>query len=217
MSTNSIKLLNIQKRSDQLINSFDKIPNDTYLKEKFCYRKRCYCTGNIENGIFRWNESPELFCQSEHLNKYVGGVSRQFQPISELIRKDIETHVIMNVFSSLPQVNYKVGVHQIRIIANEFNQGMPTPEGIHQDGFDFVAVGCINASNVSGGISFILNAQDHTEVAFEGVLNPGSLILFSDRTYAHYTSNISPKLPGVAQRDVVVATFQYEDISKLTH
>ena len=99
-------------------------------------------------------------------------------------------------------------IHQIRIVANELNQGMPTPEGIHQDGFDFVTVSCIDTANVSGGISFILDSRDHTKVAFEGTLLPGMLLIFSDRTFAHYTSNISPKLPGEAHRDVIVTTFQ---------
>lgn len=203
-----IKLVTLSKFPERLIQSFAEIPEDTYLKETFCYRKRCYGTGCLINGIFSWDEESPSFVQSESLNRYVGGISRQFHPISCAIRDDIEKQVICMAYGVLPASDYSLGIHQIRIVANKLNQGMPTPEGIHQDGFDFVTVACIGASNVSGGISFILDAHDHTKIAFEGTLQPGMLLIFSDKTFAHYTSNISPKLPGEAHRDVIVTTFQ---------
>lgn len=204
-----IKLVNLSKFSDRLVKSFETMPEDNYLKQDFCYRKRCYSTGSIKNGIFFWDEVSLSFLQSENLNSYVGGISRSFTPISQSIKNDIENNIISTAYGFLPPVDYSLGIHQIRIVANKFNQGMPTPEGIHQDGFDFVTVACINTANVSGGISFVLDAHDHTKVAFEGTLFPGMLLIFSDKTFAHYTSNITPKLPGEAHRDVIVTTFQH--------
>jgi hypothetical protein len=205
----AIKLGTLPKVSPQLIQSFDQMPDDDYLKGSFCYRKRCYGAGTIQDNVFKWNDSSQPFYQSKVLNNYVGGVSRNFHPIFREVEDIIEKQIVLNVYAALPQADYKVGIHQIRIIANHDNQGSPTPEGIHQDGFNFVSIACINTDNVSGGISFLLNAQDHTKVEFEGVLSPGMLLVFSDTTFAHYTSNISPKLPGLARRDVVVATFAY--------
>jgi len=203
-----IKLISLSKFSDQLVKSFETMPEDNYLKQDFCYRKRCYSTGSIKNGIFFWDEISSSFLQTKNLNSYVGGVSRSFTPISQSIKNDIENNIVTTAYGFLPPVDYSLGIHQIRIVANKFNQGMPTPEGIHQDGFDFVTVACINTANVSGGISFVLDAHDHTKVAFEGTLFPGMLLIFSDKTFAHYTSNITPKLPGEAYRDVIVTTFQ---------
>ena len=203
-----IKIIALPKFPERLRQSFGEMPEDSYLQESFCYRKRCYGTGYLKNGIFRWNETSDTFIQSENINKYVGGILRQFHPINQAIRHDIEKQIIYTAYGFLPPVDYSLGIHQIRIVANKFNQGMPTPEGIHQDGFDYVTVGCIETSNVSGGISFVLDGHDHTKIAFEGTLSPGMLLIFSDRTFAHYTSNISPKLPGEAYRDVIVTTFQ---------
>ena len=153
-----IKLVTLPKLPERLTRSFSEIPEDTYLKQTFCYRKRCYGTGRVENDTFTWDQKAPSFVQSESLNKYTGGVIRQFHPISQAIREDIEKKIVYTAYGFLPRVDYSVGIHQIRIVANELNQGMPTPEGIHQDGFDFVTVSCIDTANVSGGISFILDS-----------------------------------------------------------
>lgn len=204
-----ITLVTLPRFPRRLIQSFEQIPADGYLKETFCYRKRCYSTGYLKNGIFKWDEKSPSFIQSEKLNTYLGGITRQFHPISQAIRNDIEKNIISTAYKFLPPFDYSIGIHQIRIIANKLNQGMPAPEGIHQDGFDFVTIACINTVNVSGGVSLILDAHDYAKIFFEGILLPGMLLVFSDKTFAHYTSNISPKLPGEARRDVIVTTFQH--------
>lgn len=203
----TLKITNINYFPDKLVQSFDIIPDDKYLKTDFPYRKRCYGTGTIKDGVFYWDENDIFFMQSKELNSYVGGITRNFAKIASLIKEDICEKVVMNAYRQLPASDYKVGIHQIRILANTINQGIPTPEGIHQDGFDYVTVTCINTFNVSGGISVLLDAKDHTKIVFEGTLYPGMQIIFSDKTFAHYTSNITPKVPGIAFRDVIVVTF----------
>ncbi len=201
-------LVTLPKVSSNLVHSFDTIPEDQYLKSAFPYRRRTYTTGMIVNGAFYWDEQPQIFEQSKQLNSYVGGVPRKFENIDASIKENVCEQIIMNAYNQIPQNNYTVGIHQIRILADTENQGIPTPEGIHQDGFDYVTVSCINTHNLSGGVSVLLDAQDHTKIVYEGTLIPGEQIVFSDKSVAHYTSNISPKIPGMAYRDVIVATFQ---------
>ncbi|WP_032112941.1 2OG-Fe dioxygenase family protein [Candidatus Paracaedibacter symbiosus] len=204
---NTIKLISLPCFSEKLIKSFNAIPDDQYLKTEFPFRKRSYNAGKIISNIFHWEESNTLFLQTKDLNQYVGGISRHFVPVPASIREDICQKIIMNAYAQLPASDYKVGVHQIRIFSDTLNQGIPTPEGIHQDGFDFVAVACINTRNVSGGVSVLFDAKDHARIVFEGILTPGTQIVFSDKDFAHYTSNVTPKIPGVAFRDVIVTTF----------
>ncbi len=201
-------LVSLPEISNNLVHSFDLIPEDKYLKSTFPYRRRTYAAGMVVNGNFYWDDKPQIFEQSEQLNSYVGGVPRKFEALDVNIRQNVCEQVIMNAYKQIPNGDYTVGIHQIRILADTENQGIPTPEGIHQDGFDYVTVSCINTHNLSGGVSVLLDAQDHTKIIYQGTLIPGEQIVFSDKTFAHYTSNISPKIPGVAYRDVIVTTFQ---------
>ena len=94
---------------------------------------------------------------------------------------------------------------------NKYNGGVTryfAPEGIHQDGFDFLAIICVNSLNVKGGVSYIFLASDH-KLVFETILLPNTSILLSDKHFAHYTLSIYPELPGIAKRDVIVTTFKY--------
>lgn len=201
-------LVSLPKVSQNLIHSFNLIPEDKYLKSNFPYRCRTYGTGTVVRGEFFWDEQEQVFEQSQKLNSYVGGVSRKFENIDASIKESVCEQIILNAYNQIPDGDYTVGIHQIRILADTDNQGIPTPEGIHQDGFDYVTVSCINTHNLSGGVSVLLDAKDHTKIVYEGTLIPGEQIVFSDKTFAHYTSNISPKVPGIAYRDVIVTTFQ---------
>lgn len=202
-----ITLLTIPSFTDKLLSSFDLLPEDPYLNSKFCYRKRRYSTGILQADHFTWLENELPFYQSTDINKYNGGVARYFAPISEQIRLDIE-EILTTIHQFLPSRFYKVGIHQLRVIANELNLGHPAPEGIHQDGFDFLAIICVNSLNVKGGVSSIFLASDH-KLVFETILLPNTLILLSDKHFSHYTSSIYPELPGIAKRDVIVTTFKY--------
>jgi len=86
--------------------------------------------------------------------------------------------------------------------------GKPAPEGIHQDGFDYVMVSCLSLKNVSGGDSILVDAKNHSQIIYDKALEETECLLFNDRAYAHYASPIIPKMPGICTRDVFVTTFQ---------
>jgi hypothetical protein len=48
-----------------------------------------------------------------------------------------------------------VRVHQIRIVALPGEPGLPAPEGVHQDGTDFLALHLVRRQNVAGAESTI--------------------------------------------------------------
>lgn len=207
-----LKISVLPNFSPLLISSFNDLNEDTYLKSPFKFRKRSYSKGEIINGQFIWTSESIDFHQTRKLNSYLGGISRQYPPLPDSIREEVYTQIVMNAYNALPQGNYDIGIHQIRTLANTDNPGIPTPEGIHQDGFDYVTVTCIQTCNLSGGITVLFDAKDHTHITFEGPLHPGMQIIFSDKTFAHYTSNITPKIPGIALRDVFVVTFSRKQI-----
>lgn len=194
----------------ELFDSFQKLPVDQFLNtnEPFQYRFRRYGSGSIKNLQVSWDEQQTCFLQNENLNNYAGGVNRNFPPLEEQTKKFIIKNIITPImYEFLPKSDYTFGAHQIRIKANDQYMGRPAPEGIHQDGFDYVAVCCINANNVTGGDSILVDVNDYNKKLVDTELRAGEILIFNDKTFAHYASPIVPKCPGDAYRDVIVTTY----------
>src|SRR5260370_14117947 len=51
--------------------------------------------------------------------------------------------------------SWEVRIHQIRIVASTDQPGEPAPEGIHQDGTDYLTFHLVRRHNVVGGQSTI--------------------------------------------------------------
>jgi hypothetical protein len=51
--------------------------------------------------------------------------------------------------------SWEVRIHQIRIVASPEEPGLPAPEGIHQDGTDFLTLHLVRRHNIAGGESTI--------------------------------------------------------------
>jgi histidine decarboxylase len=106
-------------------------------------------------------------------------------------------------------------VHQIRVqINNDEETITPVPEGIHQDGYNFVALMCINRHNILGGINKLYSLdyndiiQEHEEI-LSTILKPGEMLFFNDRKVKHFVSNINRSCKDktdLAYRDILVLT-----------
>ena len=207
-----ILALPVSKLVNSIRISFNNLPVDKFLNdsETYKYRYRRYSSATVMNSTIIWNNSSESFLQDKKINQYAGGVTRVFSPLEPHLKTFIGDNIISVVIGNIIPAygNYEVGAHQIRIIANDKYMGKPTPEGIHQDGFDYVAVLCIDISNVAGGTSVLVDSKDHNKKLLEKELKSGDVLVFNDRTYAHYTSPIVPKIPGSCYRDVIVTTYK---------
>ncbi len=192
----------------EFLSSFNNLEEDRYLKEDWCYRFRAYGSASIENNGVTWDSSA-TFYQSETINAYAGGKIRTFAALPEVTRRFSETVLLYpEITQAMGTSIFRMGCHQIRICADNLHNGLPTPEGFHQDGFDVVMIICINQSNVSGGVSLLCQKDNREEILFNRVMAPGESLLINDREMMHYVSPITPRLPGFAYRDVIVLTFE---------
>lgn len=201
-------LFKLEKIESFIQATFDYLPNDNYLKSNKKFRKRLYSAGTIINNIFEWDLIIREFEQSSVNNDYLGDIKRQYKPLSNTIKFFVQNKLIHHVIVHLPRLNYKIGVHQIRVIADNTTMGIPVPEGIHQDGFDYVFILCVSNINVAGGNSILFNSKHYEDILFEYILQPTDCLLLNDRKLFHYVSPIVPKLPGNCSRDVIVMTFE---------
>ena len=203
------QVFELKQPAESVLNSFGTLPNDQYIKSlEFCYRKRCYSTGYIDQNVVSWDSGASVFMQTKSLNQYLGEVQRTYQSISEETCIYLEEQLLPEMQRKVGLDKFKFGVHQIRIIANDELMGKPAPEGIHQDGFDYVCVCCTATHNLTGGNSILVKNISRDKLILDRILKPGECLLFDDKEYAHYVSPIVPKLPGLAYRDVFVITIQ---------
>jgi hypothetical protein len=202
------ELKSIPKCDLSVIDSFDELPDDAFLKGDFRFRKRRYGLGTLSSGGVKWVDRADAFYQSELINSYSGGMKRYYDPIGLCVKEYVDTVLIKEVSEFLPSAFYSLGVHQMRVVTENNRIGMPAPEGIHQDGFDFVVTACVSVNNIVGGNSILVDSKDHGNLVYEKILNPFEMLLFDDRIHAHYVSPIVPKMPGKGFRDVFVLTFK---------
>nr|BFD32256.1 2OG-Fe dioxygenase family protein [Pigmentibacter ruber] len=202
------KLKKINNISQELTLSFQKLPLDSYTKANYDFRKRRFSIGKFNyNKVIHWYTN-NVFFQSLETNSYNGNLNRNFENIDDNVLKEIETQILPNIICELPLSEYQVGIHQIRVFSEDNTLGLVAPEGIHQDGFKFLAICCIAKKNISGAITQIID-QDKITIVYEKALNPFDLIIFNDEIFYHYTSSFKSKNNKIeSYRDVFVFTFK---------
>jgi hypothetical protein len=196
------------KIDSNLLVSFDQLPPDDYLQSEMPFRYRAFGLAMMRDGKLDWTDRQEFF-QSAAINSYAGGRERRFPPLHTPARVFAERFVGDQKLP-LTHRTAMVGCHQIRVVAEDSFNGYPAPEGFHQDGFDWVAITCIEQCNVNGGVSMVsrVDADEEDPLLIDRTIEAGETILLNDRAVRHYVSPITPKLPGRAYRDVIVLTFE---------
>jgi hypothetical protein len=184
---------------------FDDLPVDPYIQGHFRRRRFSRFAGTPEN-LTRLEH--KYFVQSSQVNKLAGGVKRDFAELANGLLELGEFHRLIAAFIDFSKIDplvCEMGVHQIRIVASRDEQGEPAPEGIHQDGFDFVGIFCIKRHAISGGETHLYRAKDEPPI-FDKILQPGEFVMVNDRTLYHYASPVAPEGDGKGERDVFVIT-----------
>jgi hypothetical protein len=194
-----------QVKLDALHEFFDALPPDPYLAEEYRYRR--FSRFRLAGGeLVRLPHEP--FMQKREHNPLLGEVSREYVELDAGLTSAEDFRRIVRDFvgqcEALPD-GTEVGVHQIRVVSERALAGLPTPEGIHADGFDYVGIFCVDRSGVSGGETYLYEEKDGPPV-YRTLLEPGDLLVFNDRGLYHYTSPILTPDARRGRRDVFILT-----------
>jgi hypothetical protein len=102
-----------------------------------------------------------------------------------------------------------VRIHQIRIVAGPQEPGLPAPEGVHQDGTDFLTLHLVCRSNVAGGETTIydLRRQPIQRLTLREALD--SLIIEDPRVLHGVTPVHSADGENLGIRDMLGVDFIY--------
>ena len=197
--------------------SWDDLGLDTYMADGGRYRKRRFAAFAVSAGgqITRKPHQPHY--QSRDYNALNGGVQRWFEPI----RTEVGQHPAMQAVLSLctrlflpltpPMTSppdWHVEVHQFRIEARSGEAGLPTPEGMHQDGVDWVLVLMVRRENVAHGETTIHDLQRRQIGSFT-LSEPMDAAFVDDSRCFHGVTPVAPVDPTQsAWRDVLVVTYR---------
>lgn len=189
--------------------SFNELVRDPYVPSRFGVRKRRLSRYHYSRSTAELIPTASRdFKQSKFVNPLVGGIARKFQPLrkqvrdSELIRGLV--HVLLSRIDDSWQ-EWSINVHQMRVDATN-GQAHPAPEGMHQDGHDYIAIVLMNRHNVAGGVNKIYDTK-RKPLFRKQLLNRFDCLLLDDRKNYHGVSPIYPEVAGTAYRDTFVIDF----------
>ena len=197
---------------DSFARSWDDLGLDTYMADGGRYRKRRHAAFRVEGGTpTRKPDQPHY--QSRDYNTLNGGIARWFEPMLPAVADGAAFGSIMRLctglFDGLTQTPaWHVEAHQFRIEARPGQAGQPTPEGMHQDGVDWVLVLMIGRHNIQSGTTSI-HGLDRSLLGSFTLEAPMDAALVDDHRVFHGVTAVRPlDLGQPAHRDVLVLTFR---------
>jgi hypothetical protein len=194
--------------------SWGDLETDRYMADGGRYRRRRHAVYSVtaEGEIQREAHQPHY--QDREYNALNGGVARWFAPIAAEVGEGPSLRTILaycgEVFGSLsPETRaWRVEAHQFRIEALPGAAGLPTPEGVHRDGVDYVLVLLIARQNIVSGTTTIHDADRRCLGEFTLTVPFDAALVHDARVY-HGVTAVEPLDPAaVAYRDVLVVTFR---------
>lgn len=192
------------------VRSWERMPLDRFAHDGGTYRQRRYSRFRIV-GTRLVSQPHGAFFQTAEINSANGGVRRLFEPLEpEIARSETLRAIVFRLLDLLPGEYGAeltgVGVHQIRIVAAPGAAGLPTPEGIHQDGHHFVGQVLIHRGAVSGGESTLYDLERRS--IFRTTLNSRwESIVIDDRRVFHSVELIGALADSDTIRDMLLVDF----------
>jgi hypothetical protein len=200
----------VELSSLQALTQFwENLPRDPYLKDGGRYRFRRHASYQIK-GADLTLVPHRAHWQSVDYNALHGGIERWFEPIQgELLDNPAWQAVLLglaHILNALKPVNtWFVEAHQFRIDTTD-GIGLPTPEGAHRDGVDYVAVFLLGRSGIKGGETRIFDASGSAGLRFT-LTEPWSVLLMNDQRMIHESTPIQP-VENYGYRDTLVLTYR---------
>tara|TARA_B100000497_G_C7689177_1_gene418491 strand:- start:531 stop:2462 length:1932 start_codon:yes stop_codon:yes gene_type:complete len=201
--------------TENIKNAFSNLELDKNYENK---RTRAYSLLDIEN-IDNIKIIGDLqFYQSANYNNVNGDILRSYKNIDSKILDDDCFKYFINTFLStinkeltknsiIEKIKY-IQVHQIRVYTDSEDEVNLVPEGIHQDGYNFIAMCCVSRINVSGAISHIYDESKN--IVHSVQLQEGEMLVLNDNKMFHSVSPIQLNKTSIkvitGYRDVLIFT-----------
>lgn len=183
---------------------FGRLPVDPYIQGSF--RQRRY--GRVEKEGSRFQPLDNgVFFQAAAINKFLGDVPRTYAELEPAFVAHPSFIQLLKLFARHTRLEdgQAIGIHQMRIVTGEGESVPPAPEGVHQDGFDFIGVFFCGSEGVSGGALQLYHGLKE-QPFFQQQLNVGEYLILDDRRFYHNAAPILPLGTVRGHWDVIVLT-----------
>jgi hypothetical protein len=192
--------------------SWNDLELDLYMADGGRYRRRRHAVYRATaDAIVRGPHQPHY--QSRDYNALNGGIARWFEPIAPAIGGGTTMRAILSssraLFEGLagPR-DWHVEAHQFRIEARAAVKGLPTPEGVHRDGVDYVIVLLVDRHNITSGTTTVHRLNGETLGSFT-LAAPLDAALLDDSRVTHGVTAIEAlDAARPAYRDALVVTWR---------
>ena len=198
--------------------SWDQLGRDLYMADGGRYRRRRFAAFRLtRDDIERKPHQPHY--QSRDYNPLNGDIERWFEPVLPEIAKNA---ILLNLLNACQHIFDRVGyptrgapwhteMHQFRIETLKGTAGLPTPEGMHRDGVDWVCVVLVKRENVESGTTEIFDSIRNVTSGFT-LTEPLDTIFLDDSRVLHGVTPIAPlAFAENGYRDVLVLTFRSDE------
>ncbi|WP_431271966.1 2OG-Fe dioxygenase family protein [Dankookia sp. P2] len=194
--------------------SWERLETDGFMADGGRYRRRRIANFTARAGIPGHRRGPHRpHFQAVVHNSLNGGVERWFGPMEEAVAAGAPPQALLGLGRAVadarsPGQDWFVEVHQFRIEAVAGAPGFPTPEGAHHDGVDYVLIGMIARTNLTGGETLITDDAGQ-ELARFTLLDRLDAAFIEDARVMHGVTPVAPLDPALAScRDVLVITWK---------
>ena len=198
-----MKLLQLNKLSDKavesLAESFNRLPHTDHKDGQ--YRLRRYSVVEVRTTFWNAKREAEVtklehrkFMQDATLNKHQGGMKRDFEEIEDGVIESEGMKEMCLVFKQANELvdGQELEIHQMRVTTLGDGLTPVAPEGVHQDGFDHIAMIGINRFNLSGGALLIYESASDRTAFVEKELAAGEMIMIRDDIFWHNARDVWP-------------------------
>lgn len=174
---------------------FDQLPPDPYADNRL--RSRRYSRLKFKEGKL-FLRSHKQFMQEKDINEYLGDVLREYEEVDDLLLENETFTKMCQEFLDRTDLSEKdvIEVHQIRFHCRK-NAKAPAPEGVHQDGFDYIGIYVVESDNHKGG-EVLLFENKTDDPFFSKAFEPGEFVVLNDKKLFH---NAAPLIPTENNED----------------
>ena len=180
---------------DEIKSSFDNLPETDHIDGKYRLRKYSRVSVVSVTGadvVTITDLRVGHFTQSSKYNKHQGGRERKFNNIDCDVLNSAGMCNFTKAFRDARGLGrtFTMDIHQMRVRCTGGATQL-SPEGWHQDGYDYIAMIGINRCNIIGGE--VLLSTSKTEPPFlTAIMDPGTMVIIDDNHLWHNGRSIQP-------------------------
>jgi len=177
---------------DAVKDSFNRLPKTDHKDGQYRLRRYSKIKLSDDDDFKYMKMESEAFNQSTDYNKFQGDVPREFEDIEDEVIESGGMLEMCDTFleSSGLVDDHEIEIHQIRIVAR--NESTPvSPEGVHQDGFRFIAMIGVDRHNITGG-NLLVSKTCEGKPIVDFPLEGGEMVMLDDGVMWHNATQIKP-------------------------